>query len=310
MASCDLFIMIGTDFPYLDFYPDKAKCIQVDIDPRQIGKRKAVDVGLAGYAQTVLTELNKHVEPKHDDSFLKSMQADMKKWWEKMAEKERAAEPLHPQTVSAAVSEIAQPDAIFCCDTGNVTVWNARHLKIREGQRFTVSGGMASMGYGLPAAIGAQLTFPDRQVFALCGDGGFTMLMGDFVTAVQYALPIVVVVFNNGKLGMIQMEQEEMGYPDYGIQLLNPDFAMFARACGGMGETIKDINQLHDALERATTAKMPYILDVFVNPDELTIPPRIEFEQATGFVKAKIKEFFGAGDSEGGFEEFHGMRLR
>ena len=203
---------------------------------------------------------------------------------------------IHPQMLASIVGEKADEDAIFCCDTGNVTVWCARHLKIRGSQLFTLSGGMASMAFGLPAAIGAKLTFPQRQVFALCGDGGFTMLMGEFSTAVQYKLPIVVVVFNNGKLGMIQMEQEEMGYPEFGIQLLNPDFALFAKACGGEGETVVEPGDIAPALERAIASGKPYLVDVMVNPGELTIPPKIEFRQALGYAKAKVLEFIGEGD--------------
>lgn len=297
--SCDLLLIVGTDFPYFDFYPQKTLAIQIDIDPKQIGKRIPVALGLAGDAQQVLSELVKLVSPKEDSTFLENAQKEMKEWWKDLAKAEDSKdEPIHPQAVADAIGKLASEDAIFCCDTGNVTVWAARSLKIDHQQSFTISGGMASMGYGLPAAIGAKLTFPHRQVFAVCGDGGFTMLMCDFLTAVQYELPIVVVIFNNGKLGMIQMEQEAMGYPEYGIQLKNPDFALFAQACGGLGETVKKAEQLEESLQRAIQSNKPYILDVHVNPEELTMPPKIDMHLAFDFAKAKVREFFGQGDQK------------
>jgi len=152
------------------------------------------------------------------------------------------------------------------------------------------------MAFGLPAAISAQLEFPERQVIALCGDGGFQMLMGDFITAVKYHLPIKLIIFNNHKLGLIQMEQEVMGDPQYQVDLLNPDYAEFAKLCGGDGITVTKTTFLEDALKKAYTSKLPFIVNVEVNPDELTIPPHISLKMASGYAKAKIKEFIGKGD--------------
>ena len=292
--KCDLLIMVGTDFPYDEFYPKDTPVIQIDIDPKQIGKRVPVKAGIAGDADLAIEELLKKCNPKDDEEFLKDMQKEVKDWFEEQSKKEKSEDvPIHPQAVADAVGRAADDNAVFCCDTGNVTVWAARNLKIRGNQLFTISGGMATMGYGLPAAIGAQLMFPGRQIIALCGDGGFTMLMADFMTAVQYELPIVVVIFNNNKLGMIQMEQEEMGYPEFAVEFPNPDFTLFARACGGEGMKVTHPNELDGAIQTALGSPMPFILDVVVDPNEIPMPPKIEFAQAVRYSKAKVKEFLG-----------------
>ncbi len=297
IINCNCFIMVGTDFPYNEFYPDDTPAIQIDINATQIGKRYPVAVGLEGDAATTLALLSQQIKPKEDASFLEGLQQDVQKWWRKMEEDENSdSTPIRPQAVAAAIGRVAADDAIFCCDTGAVTVWGARNLRIRAGQKFTLSGGLASMAYGLPAAIGAKLAYPERQVIALVGDGGFGMLIGDFLTAVQYKLPIVVVVFNNHKLGLIQMEQEVAGFPEFQTALHNPDFAAFAIACGGIGTKVTHTEQLIPALTTALSSGQPYILDVEINPEQLTMPPKIELNQALGFAKAKVREFFGQGD--------------
>jgi pyruvate oxidase len=292
MQDCDCLLMVGTDFPYESFYPENAPIIQIDKNPRQIGKRRPVEAGLPGDAKATLSALAAKLHQKPGADFLEELRKEMKSWWSEMEDIEHDdAIPLRPQAVAAALSRNAADNAIYCCDTGNVTVWSARHIRIRGQQSFTLSGGIASMAYGLPAAIGAQLAFPDRQVIALCGDGGFAMLMGDFLTAVQYRLPVVVVVFNNHKLGMIQMEQEEMGYPEFETSLHNPDFAAFAKACGGDGRKIRTVGELQEGIAAAVTSRLPFILDCEVNPEELTWPPHVTFSQAVGYAKAKVKEF-------------------
>jgi pyruvate oxidase len=292
--KCDCFIMVGTDFSYTEFYPENTPAIQIDIDGTQIGKRYSVEVGLEGDAAETLSLLVQYLTPKENSSFLADIQRDMKDWWKMMDKDEKSDEvPVRPQAVAAAISFVANDDAIFCCDTGAVTVWGARNLRIRGKQKFTLSGGLASMAYGLPASIAAKLAFPNRQVIALVGDGGFAMLMGDFLTAVQYKLPIVVVVFNNHKLGLIQMEQEVMGYPEFQTELHNPNFAAFAEACGGLGERITTSEQLIPSITRALASGQPYILDVEINPEQLTMPPKIEINQALNYARAKVREFFG-----------------
>jgi pyruvate oxidase len=200
--------------------------------------------------------------------------------------------PIPPQRLAMMIGEESSNDAIICCDTGSVTVWAARNLRIKGSQKFTLSGDLASMAFGLPAAIGAQLLFPEKQVIALCGDGGFAMLMCDFATAVKYGLPIKVFIFNNGKLAMIQQEQEaRSGNPEYQTDLFNPDYAAFAEICGGKGYTVKEPGELASTIRTALDAPQPCIVNVFVDPDELMWPPKVTFEETVNYTKAKIKEF-------------------
>jgi thiamine pyrophosphate-dependent acetolactate synthase large subunit-like protein len=296
--NCDLLFMIGTDFPYPEFYPPtKIPAIQIDTDPNQIGKRYPVEVGLTGHANATLNTLLPLLNQKSGNGFLAGLQEEMKDWLDQQIIKEQSIEnPIHPQALAFMAGKLADDDAIFLCDTGAVTVWAARHLHIRNEQRFTLSAMLASMAFGLPAAIGAQLEFPRRQVIALCGDGGFHMLMGDFITAVKYKLPIKVIIFNNHKLGLIQMEQEVMGYPQFQVELENPDYAEFAKLCGGGGITVAHAGDLEDALKKAYASNLPFIVNVEINPEELTLPPHITWNMARGYTTAKVKEKLGKGD--------------
>ncbi len=295
MDECDLLIMAGTDFPYHDFYPQDAKTIQIDIQPTRIGKRHPVDVALVGHAGPTLATLTSRVKTDRPPDFLHAMQGEMKDWLAQQAETEASdATPIDPPRVMHELEKVAPADAIFVCDTGTATAWSARHLRLQPGQRYTLSGGLASMAYALPGAIGAQLAFPDSRVFALAGDGGFAMLMADFVTAVKYDLPIVVLVFNNGKLAFITLEQEAKGLPDWGTDLLNPDFAAYAEACGGAGFPVDRPDRIRPAIEEALEAGRPALIDIAVNPDALIMPPKITVSQAMNFGWAKIREAFGA----------------
>jgi thiamine pyrophosphate-dependent acetolactate synthase large subunit-like protein len=225
----------------------------------------------------------------------------MLRWLSKQAERENdESDPIRPQRVARLVGELAGEGTIFTCDTGTVTVWGARHLRLLGDARFTLSAGLGTMGYGVPAAIGAQLAYPGRRVVALVGDGSMQMLLGEFLTAVAKKLPITVVVFSNHKLGLIQMEQESSGYPESETQLPELDFGAFAELAGGKGLRVKHAHELEAALRTAFESAVPCVVDVHVNPEELTIPPRVEMHQALGFLRAKAKEFLGKGDKEGG----------
>jgi thiamine pyrophosphate-dependent acetolactate synthase large subunit-like protein len=293
-------ILVGTDFPYLDFYPDGVPALQIDIDPVRLGRRHAVDVGLAGHARPTLAELTRRVVRRADRGHLEGIQAQVDQWRSEMENAETPTDPpLRPQALARRVGDLAADDSVFVCDTGTVTFWAARHLRIRGSQRFVLSSSLASMGFAMPGAIGAQLAYPNRPVIALAGDGGLSMLLGDFLTAVKYELPITVVVFNNGKLGLIQMEQEAAGRPEYETELQDLDYGSFAELCGGRGARVRRADELDDALRRALSSKDPWIVDVQVDPEELTVPPRIEPGQALGFGLAKVKEFFGRGDRDG-----------
>lgn len=292
--DCDLFMVIGSDFPYRDFYPaPTVATIQLEREVQQIGRRHPVDAALVGDAKITLTELLPLIDRKKDSTFLKKAQEDMRKWLNEQDEIELSEEePIHPQALARAISDRLNDDAIIASDTGAVTVWAARNLRIKNEQQFTLSGGLASMAFGLPAAIGAKLLFPEKQVVAFCGDGGFAMLMCDLVTAVKYKLDIKVFIFNNSKLGLIQMEQEAHGNPEYETDLYNPDFAEFARSCGAVGYTIRDHSELNGTIEEALASKRPAVVNVFINPGEITVPPHITMSQAVHYAKAKITEFF------------------
>jgi pyruvate oxidase len=292
--NCDLFIVVGSDFPYRDFYPDSGVAtIQVDRDAHQIGRRHRVDVPLIGDARITLAELLPLVKPKSEDFFLKKAGADMKRWLEKQDKIELSTEnPIHPQALARAIGDNIPDNAIIACDTGAVTVWGARNLRIKKDQRFTLSGALASMAFALPATIGAKLAFPDQPVIALCGDGGFAMLMSDFATAVKYKLNIKLFIFNNSKLGLIQMEQEAHGNPEFETELHNPDYAAIAQGCGGEGYTVREASDLNAIITKALSSEKPTVINVFVNPGELTMPPKVTLSEALHYTKAKLSEYF------------------
>jgi pyruvate oxidase len=294
IKDCDLLITIGSDFPYSSYYPDaEIPTIQIDKDINQIGRRHVVSNPLAGDARLTLLELLPLLSANENEDFLKRCQAHMLKWRKKEEEIELSTDiPIHPQALANAISRSAKNNTVICCDTGTVTVWGARNFMIREDQRFLLSGDLASMAFGLPAAIGAQLTFPEKQVIALCGDGGFAMLMCDFVTAVKYKLPVKIFIFNNAKLGLIQMEQEaRSGNPEYQTDLLNPDYAAYAKICGGEGFTIREPAEMESTIQAALASDQPCIVNVFVNPEELTMPPEVTMRDVVNYEKAKLKEF-------------------
>jgi pyruvate dehydrogenase (quinone) len=252
-------------------------------------------MGLIGDCRSVLEELVQRIPENHDEDHLESVHAAKEDWnrlMRRLADPGRSEGVIHPQAVAAALSEASRDGAVFTCDTGAVTVWGARHLDLRKGQRLLYSFNLATMAFAMPGAIGIQLLHPDRQVIALCGDGGFNMLMGDFLTAVKYALPIKAVIFNNGRLGLIQMEQEVEGYPEHETKLLNPDYALLARAFGAVGRSVSNPAELRDAVHATLAEDGPAILDVRIKTDELAMPPRIEAKQAWGFARARIKEWF------------------
>ncbi len=292
MDNCDLLLIVGADFPYTSFYPKKAKIVQIEPTPARMGRRAAVAGPLRGHAKPTLDALLDRVSAKESDQFYQSIQ-DAKRRWRSAQEKaeQSDAKPIRPQRLVAELAAAAPDDAIFICDTGTSTAWTARHLPVREQQRFTLSSSLASMAFALPGAIGAQLLYPDRKVIAIAGDGGFAMLMGDFVTATRYELPIVCVILTNDKLGFIALEQEAKGLPEHSIDLLNPDFVAFAHACGGVGFRVEEPAEISVALEKAFASAKPSLLDVRVDPKELIIPPRITLEQAANFGLAKVKEF-------------------
>ena len=269
MKHADTLIMVGTSYPFTGFLPEKAKTIHIDTDPAQIGKRYATDIGLAGDADKTLRWLIENVE---EDSSI----------------------PIKPQLCIHALQQVAHDDAILSVDVGNVTVWTARHFRMTN-QQFVISSWLATLGCGLPGALAGKIAFPDKQVFAVCGDGGFGMTMNDFVTAVKYKLPIVVVVLNNNKIAMIKFEQEVMGNIEFETDLTNPDFAKYAEACGGIGYRVENLDELLPAFQNAVKQNKPCIIDVVVDANEAPMPAKITFGQAAGYTKHMIKELFEEG---------------
>ena len=292
MRESETLVMIGTSFPFTGFLPKNAKTIQIDTNPAQIGKRYAVDIGLAGDAAFTLQNLCDRLPEKTDAGFLSKRQGEMKDWLKKMKHQGQSDHiPLRPQTVPVALQEVIREDAIISCDVGNVTVWMARNFIVHR-QKLITSSWLATLGCGLPGAIAGKLAFPDRQVVAVVGDGGFAMTMSDFVTAVKYELPIVVIVLNNSKIAMIKFEQETMGNAEFQTNLLNPDFARFAEDCGGVGYRVETRDALKEALRKAFADNKPAIIDVLVNPNEAPMPAHVSFMQAKNYAVHVLKELF------------------
>lgn len=291
MEETDLMIMIGTSFPYRDYLPDDAEAIQVDVDSAQIGKRYPVSAGIVGDTALVLEEWNKHLQRRDDRSFLEECQKNMQNWWTHIGkDTEETSTPLKAPQVIPHIERIADEDAVLSVDVGNVTVWMARYFNITN-QDFIISSWLATMGCGLPGAIASSLAYPDRQAIAVCGDGGFAMNMQDFVTSVKYKLPIIVVVLNNSRIGMIKYEQEAAGHLEYATELQEIDFAQFAKSCGGEGYHVKTFEDLGPAFDMAKASNKPVIIDVEIDL-EPPLPGKITWEQAQGYTKHMMKKFY------------------
>ena len=276
MHECDRLLILGSNMPHLEYYPKEttAKIIQIDRDPRRIGLRCPVELGLNGDVQATLKALLPKLTAKGDRSYLKLAQERMVDWRKTMAKiEQKQGAPIKPQYLVAQLSALLADDAMICIDTGAHTQFSARHLQARARQSFTVSGNLATMAPALPYAIAAQLAFPGRQSIALAGDGGFTMLMAEMATAVRYELPIKVIVFKNNSLSMDRFEQEEMGYKPYGDALQPIDFAKIAEACGAEGYRCDKPADVASTLKQALASKRPAVIEVNVDPDEPPLPP-------------------------------------
>ncbi|WP_080058924.1 thiamine pyrophosphate-dependent enzyme [Spirosoma aerolatum] len=293
MEECDTLVMIGTYFPYLEFYPKpgQARTVQIDLDATRIGLRTPVEVGLVGDSKTTLQALLPLLKPKSDSRFLQKAQERMEHWRELMTERGTQTDiPMKPQVIPHLVSPLLNDDAIITCDCGNNTTWAARHIQMRGSMQFSTSGLMATMGSGLPYAIAASVAYPGRQVVALVGDGGFTMLMGEMATAVKYKLPIKVFIFHNNSYGQIKWEQIVLeGNPEFGVELQSIDFAAYARACGATGFTIEDPNDAPAIVQQALAHDGPVLIDCIVDQNEPPMPGKITTEQAIEFVKSMTR---------------------
>ena len=293
MEDCDTLFIVGSTFPYLEFMPKpgQAKAVQIDLDPKKIGLRYPVEVGLVGDSKNTLAALIPLLQKKEDRSFLKAAQAGMKDWWELMEKRgTRKEKPMKPQVVAWELGKRLRDDAIVSCDSGTITTWWARQIPAKRGQKYSLSGTLASMAPGLPYTIAAQVAFPERQCVAFVGDGGFSMLMADFVTAVKYKLPIKVVIVKNNVLGQIKWEQMVfLGNPEYGVELHPIDFAAFAHACGGIGFTVDDPNDCGRVMDEFLNAPGPAVLQAVVDPLEPPLPAKVTAEQAVHFAESLVR---------------------
>src|SRR5580704_597922 len=290
--ECDLLLLLGTDFPYDKFLPTKTKIAQIDIRVERLGRRSRLDLGIWGDVRETLQALLPMLDKKPDRSFLDAILSKHKEALRKVnvyVDYVGKRTPMHPEPVAAALSEIAAPDAIFTVDTGMCNVWSARHVKPSKGRRIIGSFNHGSMANALPMSIGAQCAYPGRQVISLSGDGGFAMLMGDLLTITQYDLPIKVLVFDNGALGMVKLEMETAGFPDYQTDLKNPNFAKVAEAIGMMGVRIENPADLTSGLKKALEYPGPALIDVVTDPNALSIPSHADRSQAVGFALAMGK---------------------
>jgi pyruvate dehydrogenase (quinone) len=298
MNGCDALLMLGTDFPYRQFYPENVPIAQIDLRPENIGRRAPVDIGIVGDVaaslDALLPRLREKRERAHLDQSLKNYR-EARKGLDDLAKPGRR--PIHPQQVARTLSKLASDDAIFTCDVGLPTVWAARYLAMNGRRRLLGSFWHGSMANAMAQAIGVQKAFPDRQVISLSGDGGFAMLMGDFLSLVQLGVPVKVVVFNNGALGFIELEQKSSGFLDTGTELKNPNFAAMAEAVGVRGVRLEDPAEVESKLAEALAHDGPVLIDAVVNRMELAIPPKVTTEMAKGFTLYMLKAVMnGRGD--------------
>ncbi len=298
MEDCDTILIAGSSFPYIEFLPKpgQARGVQIELDPARIGLRYPIEVGLVGDCRRSLQALLPFLKTKSKKNFLSQAQSGMKDW-RKLMEKQATANsiPMKPQVVAAELGKRLPTNAIVNCDSGTIATWWARHIPAKRGQMHTVSGNLASMACGLPYTIAAQIAYPNRLCVAFVGDGGFTMLMGDFVTAVRYKLPIKVVIMKNNSLGQIKWEQMVfLGNPEFGCDLTPIDFAAFARACGAKGYTINEPVECGDILDEALRTDGPAVIEAIVDSNEPPMPARHYCEASGPFCGVARQGYAGS----------------
>ena len=300
MMNCDALLMLGTDFPYQQFYPKNARILQIDIREEQLGRRSHLDLGLVGGIAETLPALLPRVTQKTDRSYLDAClnhYREARKALDDLATGKPGQRPIHPQYLAKVLNEIAADDAIFTIDVGTPVIWAARYLTMNGRRRLLSSFNHGSMANALPQAIGAQVSHPRRQVVALSGDGGFSMLMGDLLSLRQLEVPVKIVVFNNGSLGFVELEMKATGFVNHGTDLVNPDLAGIAKAAGVLGIHVDNPEQIRPALEQAFVHDGPALVDVAVNRQELAMPPSLKLDQIVDFNLYLIRAILnGRGD--------------
>lgn len=286
MKACDALLLLGTDFPYRQFYPENATVAQIDVRPEALGNRCPLDLGLLGTVKDTLAALLPLIHEKTDSSHLDSALAhyrEARKDLDSLAMSNPSSTTIHPQYVTSLVSQLAADDAIFTCDVGTPIAWTARYLKLNGRRRLVGSFNHGSMANAMLHAIGAQAACPGRQVISMSGDGGFTMMMGDFITLVQQKLPVKVIVLNNGVLGFVEIEMRASGFIDTGCDLVNPNFAQMAEAVGVKGIRVEKPQELEGAIAAALAHDGPALVDVVSTRQELIMPPTTTIEEAWKF---------------------------
>lgn len=290
MKKADLLILLGSDFPYTQFLDSGIKTIQVDINPLSLNKRISPDRAVMCDISYFLKNINPE---KKEEKFYKSLEKDKMNWIKMMEKDEQpGGKMLNPEAVVSSLSKHIPQNAIIMGDTGNVTVWTARNMRFDRKMDFFFSPWLGSMGTGIPGSIGLSFA-SERPVYAITGDGSAAMTMVELITAKKYERNVKIVVFNNSKLGMIKFEEEVMGYPEFGVDLLNPDFEMIGKAVGIGGFTVKNGDELEDVMEKFVNYSGPAIMNAFVSPDEKPMPPKLNFQQAKGYVTSILRERIG-----------------
>ncbi len=294
MEQIDTLFMVGTNFPYTKHLPEpgKVRVGQIEADPARAGGRIATEVPVVGDAKLGLQGLLPLLKRRTDTSFLAGAQGKMTKWRQNMAAQADAGrDPIAPQYVVSVLDELAADDAVLTCDSGTIATWAARHWGIRGGREFFLSGNLATMAPGMPYAIAIQHAFPQRQVIGYVGDGGFAMLMAEFLTAIKHKLPVKIVISNNNSLGQILWEQMVLGYPEHGVRYPAPfvNYTSLATANGALGIKVEKAGDVRPAIERALGHNGPALVDVSVNPDEPPLPGKVEYQQAKKFAQAFLR---------------------
>ncbi|WP_454802052.1 thiamine pyrophosphate-dependent enzyme [Mucilaginibacter phyllosphaerae] len=296
MHESDLIILLGTDFPYVPFMPTDKKIIQVDLQPERLGRRAKLDLGLHGDIKTTLMALLPLLNTKKDESFLKAqlhVYSKVKEHLQVYVTDKGKQHAIHPEAVAACLDKLATKDAIFTVDTGMCCVWGARYIQATGKRHMLGSFSHGSMANAMPHAIGAALACPERQVVAMCGDGGISMLLGDLATIKQYKLPIKIIVFNNRSLGMVKLEMEVSGLPDSETDMENPDFTLIAQAMGIKGITIDNPDDLESRLQEAFDYDGPVLVNVFTDPNALAMPPKVELKMIKGMTLSMSRLMLG-----------------
>lgn len=292
IKACDTLLLLGTDFPYRQFYPENARIVQIDVRPEALGNRCGLELGVLGSVDETVRSLLPLIEDKSDTSYLDAATRDYQRAradLDALAESRPGGSIIHPQYVTRVVSDLAKDDAIFSCDVGTPVAWAARYLRMNGKRRLLGSFNHGSMANAMLQAIGAQATLPDRQVVSFSGDGGFTMMMGEFVTLIQHKLPVKIVVLNNGTLGFVEMEMKASGFLDVGVDLKNPNFAAMASAMGIKAIRVEKPDELEAAVKEILDHDGPALLDVVTARQELVIPPVKNFDESYKFGMFMLK---------------------